>query len=333
MQVRTYGAYWFNRPVVQPGALATETIDAYGEIIFDIGDDSIADSGGALDFIITPGGTSGNLNTVVYRQMTLENDAGQVFKIDVLYVNQAIDVATAQQVNNGAVIPLDSAQWNALPQDPTLRIVSFFDYTDPFVPASLFNLTFMGQDTPGDGFWWNNVTKGTFNTAEGDRSDFTIARDDQNVLVLTYGEDVDRIAGFERVGFADGFLAFDDDGVAGQAYRIYQAAFDRMPDPAGLGYWIDSMDSGVSLYSVAQGFLASAEFVDVYGASVSNETFISQLYRNILDRDGEAAGVTYWSDQLNSGAADRATVLVGFSESAENVARVGPAIEDGIWYS
>lgn len=139
-------------------------------------------------------------------------------------------------------------------------------------------------------------------------------------------------AGIERLEFQDGVLALDLDGIAGQAYRIYQAAFDRDPDIAGLSYWIKSMDGGESLLEVATGFLNSVEFAAVYGSDASNETFIAKLYENILGREGEAAGLDYWEQQLTSGW-NRAQVLASFSESGENVTGVAPAIADGIWYA
>lgn len=135
----------------------------------------------------------------------------------------------------------------------------------------------------------------------------------------------------ERLVFEDGILAFDFDGGAGQAYRIYEAAFDRMPDLGGLSFWIRSIDSGASLLSVAEGFINSAEFKSVYGENPTDAELISKLYQNILNRDGEAAGIDYWLDQLGSGVG-RAQVLASFSESAENVQGVAPAISDGIWY-
>ncbi len=138
-------------------------------------------------------------------------------------------------------------------------------------------------------------------------------------------------SGLERIVFVDGILAFDFDGGAGQAYRIYEAAFDRMPDLGGLSYWIRSIDSGASLLSVAEGFINSAEFKSVYGENPTDAELISKLYQNILNREGEAAGIDYWLDQLGSGAS-RAQVLANFSESPENVQGVAPAISDGIWY-
>lgn len=134
----------------------------------------------------------------------------------------------------------------------------------------------------------------------------------------------------ERIVFDDGTLALDYDGNAGQAYRIYQAAFDRTPDTAGVAFWVNEIDNGMSLLQVASGFLQSAEFLSIYGTNPSNLDFIERLYQNVLGREGEAAGVDYWLDQMQQGA-DRAQVLASFSESQENVVGVMPQIENGIW--
>ncbi|WP_448131353.1 DUF4214 domain-containing protein [Stutzerimonas chloritidismutans] len=135
----------------------------------------------------------------------------------------------------------------------------------------------------------------------------------------------------ERLAFTDGTLALDVEGVAGQAYRLYQAAFARTPDAEGLSFWISVMDAGESLHGVAEHFLASAEFASRYGASSSDEQLVGLLYQNVLGRAGDAEGAAFWQSQLGSGANDRAEVLVGFSESAENVALVGTVIDNGIW--
>lgn len=144
------------------------------------------------------------------------------------------------------------------------------------------------------------------------------------------GGGTDTLISIERLEFSDGTLAFDLDGNAGMAYRIYQAAFDRTPDPLGLSYWVDAMDNGLNLYQVASGFIGSAEFASVYGSNVSNSALVEKLYQNILGRDGEPAGIAYWESALNGGTG-RDVVLAGFSESPENIAGVAPAIADGIW--
>jgi Domain of unknown function (DUF4214) len=138
----------------------------------------------------------------------------------------------------------------------------------------------------------------------------------------------------ERIAFEDGTLAFDADGLAGQAYRLYQACFDRTPDTEGLGFWIKQLDAGnVTLTQAANLFIGSEEFAEVYGTpqALADVHYLALLYANVLDRVPDAAGFGFWRDQQENGLT-RADMLVYFSESAENVARVATAIDDGIWY-
>lgn len=133
----------------------------------------------------------------------------------------------------------------------------------------------------------------------------------------------------ERIQFDDGFVAFDIDGHAGQAYRLYTAALGRAPDAAGLGYWIGVLDGGAGLHAVASEFVSSAEFAKLVGADADNATFLTKLYNNILHRAPDTAGLQYWQGVLDGGAG-RAGVVVEFSEGGENQAQVIGAIQDGI---
>jgi hypothetical protein len=147
------------------------------------------------------------------------------------------------------------------------------------------------------------------------------------------GQGTDTIANVERLIFSDGALALDLDGMAGQTYRLYQAAFDRKPDVAGLGYWLAVLDGGAGMQSVAQGFLQSGEAVTLYGANPSNAAFVDKLYQNVLHRPADDAGKTYWTGVLANGWATREGVLTGFAESPENQAQVIAAISHGIAYT
>ena len=106
---------------------------------------------------------------------------------------------------------------------------------------------------------------------------------------------------------------------SGKMFRLYNAAFKRLPDPDGLRYWIGNFSSGKDdERAVASSFLASAEFKERYGENVSDTTYVNTLYQNILDRGPDAGGLNYWLGQLNSGTETRYEVLLGFSESIEN---------------
>jgi hypothetical protein len=136
----------------------------------------------------------------------------------------------------------------------------------------------------------------------------------------------------ERIAFANGTLALDVDGNAGQAYRLYQAAFDRTPDTGGLSFWINSLDKGVSLTEVAAAFLTQKEFKEAYGSSQSNVELVTRFYQNILGRDPEAAGRDFWVSYLDR-TADVAGVLAGISESPENKAGLVDIIGNGFTYT
>jgi Ca2+-binding RTX toxin-like protein len=150
------------------------------------------------------------------------------------------------------------------------------------------------------------------------------------------GEGVDRLVGIERLFFSNGAsaLALDTgaDGNAGQAYRLYRAAFDREPELGGLGFWLEMLDRGVSLHAVSEGFTRSPEFIELYGANPSNADIVTRLYQNILDREPEKSGYDFWLAVLNEKRADLATVLAAFSEGPENSAAVYGLIANGVEY-
>lgn len=162
---------------------------------------------------------------------------------------------------------------------------------------------------------------------------YTILRNGDKVQAIGKNGVTTTLSGVERLLFADRHpVAVDIDGNGGQAYRLYQAAFDRTPDKAGVGYWIARMDQGASLHDVAQSFIDSDEFHTLYGLAPTDAVFINKLYENVLHRAGEKAGVDYWSGVLANGAS-RADVLASFSEGAENLAAMAKIIGNGFEYT
>ena len=150
-------------------------------------------------------------------------------------------------------------------------------------------------------------------------------------------EGTDTLTNIERLEFSDGTLAFDTDGNAGQAYRLYQAAFERTPDPIGVGYHVNDIESnGLILYQVASNFLASPEFEMTYGKNLSDTDFVNALYDNVLGRSAEEFEKNYYLDRFSRAESDplwmdRSGSLIGFSESPENMNIVNADILNGIW--
>ncbi|MCS0588952.1 M57 family metalloprotease [Massilia norwichensis] len=168
---------------------------------------------------------------------------------------------------------------------------------------------------------------------DGARAGYTVTRTDTGLRVTDRSgvEGSDSLAGIERLLFADGALAFDVDGVAGKAYQLYAAAFDRVPDLGGLGFWLGAMDGGTSLTDVATEFTKSKEFTSMYGATRSAEDFLTKVYQHVLHRAPDPAGYDYWLQVMKSGATE-GQVLAAVSEDFENHNLLIGQMQDGIAY-
>ncbi|MBI3228686.1 MAG: DUF4214 domain-containing protein [Burkholderiales bacterium] len=166
------------------------------------------------------------------------------------------------------------------------------------------------------------------------RSQFSLSKSGSDLIVSdnTGALGNDTLRNVERIQFSDKIIAFDTDGAAGKAYRLYQAAFDRVPDADGLGYWVKAMDKGASLHDVASGFVTSSEFTSMYGSNPTAEAVVSTLYNHVLHRAAESGGYNYWVGVVKGGAA-LSDVLGAFSESAENQAQLIGVIQNGMEFS
>ena len=148
----------------------------------------------------------------------------------------------------------------------------------------------------------------------------------------------DSLYAIERLAFSDTMLALDVrvDQHAGNAYLLYQAAFDRNPDEIGLGYWIAQLDNGSDIIKdVALNFILSEEFSMRYGENPSQSEFINLLYQNIFDRSADFEGFDYWSAELmrdGDTALARAGMLNNFAISAEYLDDVASQMLSGIVY-
>jgi uncharacterized delta-60 repeat protein len=97
--------------------------------------------------------------------------------------------------------------------------------------------------------------------------------------------------------------------------RLYLAYFLRFPDYAGLQFWV-GFSATNPLTSISDAFASSPEFAARYGSTTDAE-FVDLVYRNVLGRAPDAAGASFWEQQLASGARTRGEVMLAFSESEE----------------
>ena len=106
----------------------------------------------------------------------------------------------------------------------------------------------------------------------------------------------------------------------GKIFRLYKSAFNRFPDRDGLAYWIKMNKSGENSFrQTAESFINSTEFLALFAKSPKDDEYLTSLYENVLDREPDIEGLSYWSSQLYSSNETRAEVLIGFSESNENI--------------
>jgi Ca2+-binding RTX toxin-like protein len=183
-----------------------------------------------------------------------------------------------------------------------------------------------GDDIIDGGAGWDTAVYA------GARASLSITVNNGVYTISSATAGTDTVSNVERLRFADVAVAFDINGHAGDVYRLYQAAFDRKPDAAGLGYWINSIDNGNSMVTMASAFATSAEYQAKYGANTDNSTFLTNLYNNVLHRAYDQGGFDYWLNALNTGFS-REQVLAFMADSAENRAQVIGSIQAGIEYT
>ena len=167
-------------------------------------------------------------------------------------------------------------------------------------------------------------------TFAGAKANYTVKRGAVVTTVTDKATGItDSLSNVERLIFSDVRTSLTVEADA-PVYRMYKAAFDRVPDLSGLGYQMTQRDNGLTLSGMAKNFISSPEFQRTYG-SLNDTQFVTQLYQNVLHRAPDSSGLTYHTDHLSHGAS-RADILVGFSESPENQVTVSGVIANGIDY-
>ena len=119
----------------------------------------------------------------------------------------------------------------------------------------------------------------------------------------------------ERVIGTDGALALDVNGNAGEVYALLATAFGKSDVTAEItGIALKLKDSGKTDIEIAQTILNSSAYKqDAMGSS--NETFIKQLYKNILGTQPSFADLIYFTTELDRGTFTQAQLL----EAASNL--------------
>ena len=106
---------------------------------------------------------------------------------------------------------------------------------------------------------------------------------------------------------------------------LYQAFFNREPDPSGLSDWLRELENGTDRSKVLDGFIYAEEFGILcrdYGISpVPVAAFISRLYQLCLNREPDQKSLAVWVGELLNGTKTGADVAWGFIFSQEFINR------------
>ena len=269
----------------------------------------ITTGGGADDIVV--GAASGALGTIVVTDFDTASDV-----IDLsAYFNDfaSVQAATTQQHANtvvgmgGGTLTLNNVSMSSL-------VASDFSFTS-IAP-------------PGGGTVTGTAAHHYTVSFEGGLQQYTVAAGGATVSGGPEGG-TDTLVNIQRIQFVDGYMAYSPNDPAGEVYRLYEAALGRAPDPEGLAGWVNQLDAGATLETVADGFVGSAEFQTAYG-NLNNNDFITLLYNNVLHRAPDPGGLSGWLGAMNSGET-RAQVLLGFTQSPEDINNLASAVEQGLW--
>lgn len=161
---------------------------------------------------------------------------------------------------------------------------------------------------------------------DGGRNEFSLSRQGSN-FVVSKGSDNSKIvlSEMETVQFKDMSINLqvgeDSQKISTTSLNklvdLYIAFFNRVPDGAGLDYWINQVHAGVSLDAIANNFyLAGLQFgaITGYTALSTNQDFVNNVYAVVLGRTEQTKmpdpeGVKYWTGKLDTGTATKASLV------------------------
>src|SRR5579872_918102 len=200
------------------------------------------------------------------------------------------------QMRNLNGTDFEAVDESSLMLDPNSGVVAFTDM--PFVRQLYLDLLDRDADTAGLAYWSGALANGSQTRSQAAAAFFTSPEFSTNGLYII---------------------------------KLYFAVFNRDPDFTGWWFWFTSVHSGTPAATALNSFLNSPEFQSVYG-TLDNPSFVTQMYRNIMGRDPDPAGQSYYVALLNGGGFTRADMVDQFVRSSEYDARVRPRAYANLLY-
>ena len=111
-------------------------------------------------------------------------------------------------------------------------------------------------------------------------------------------------------------LAVSDAWAGTRVADLYAKILGRTPDASGRAYWLDQIARGFRLEGAAVEFYGSNEYFSRNGSNPSG--FVAALYRDLMGRTADGAGLSYWTGFLQRGQLTRSGVAHNFYASIES---------------
>ena len=109
----------------------------------------------------------------------------------------------------------------------------------------------------------------------------------------------------------------------------YISILGRNPDSAGFGYWTNALANAggttAANTAIVNGFSIAPEFVAMYGGQTTAGA-VNLMYNNILGRNADVAGSTYWQGVANALIASGTTTIAqAYAQTASQMITVAAA--------
>jgi hypothetical protein len=100
--------------------------------------------------------------------------------------------------------------------------------------------------------------------------------------------------------------------------ELYIAYFNRAPDAIGLNFWSNCYAEGMTLESIAALFADQPETRAAYPEDVTDTSFVTSVYDNVLNRAPDTAGLDFWVEALETQAVSRDQFILELLKGARS---------------
>ena len=177
---------------------------------------------------------------------------------------------------------------------------------------------------------------------EGHQSSYTLFFSGDTIEIQRRSEPTEAIAtlwSVERLDFEEELSIFGANGMDLRMFdgmadldgtsmskltELYIAYFNRAPDAVGLYFWGDQLAQGTSLDRIAEAFFDQPETRALYGSLDDMSGFVTAVYQNVLGRDPDAEGMSYWLDVLDTSRSVTPATFIQAILSGAKAASGGP---------